>query len=246
MERKDLIFEKCGRANVVFTSRLGGVSESPYDYLNVGVHVGDDFENVRQNRELIHQEFKEFDLPKMEEWIFLNQTHCDKIFDVDSQSYDQLNPPEADASITTEINKVLISMIADCGPLILSCGDILATVHASVKTISLGLIEKTVKEIRTMDSSDSIHGILGPCIHPENYEYSKDDLARYVQNLGKHVESKTHEGKPAFNLPAAIKFECEKFGVNFRDINIDTFSNENYFSYRRDGVTGRQCVLAWK
>ena len=87
--------------------------------------------------------------------------------------------------------------------------------------------------------------MLGPCIHKENYEYSQDYLDDLAEQLGEHVRATTNEGKPSFNLPIAIKFECEKLDIEFRDLDIDTYSNVDYFSYRRDGITGRQCVIAW-
>ena len=101
MDIPNFIFEKCGKANVVFTSRVGGFSKSPYDSLNVAKHVGDEIDLVERNRKTIFSSLEKFDLPQPEEWIFLNQTHCDQIFQVDEQTYDQLNPPTADGSITT-------------------------------------------------------------------------------------------------------------------------------------------------
>ena len=245
MDIPNFIFEKCGKANVVFTSRVGGFSKSPYDSLNVAKHVGDEIDLVERNRKTIFSSLEKFDLPQPEEWIFLNQTHCDQIFQVDEQTYDQLNPPTADGSITTLSEIPLVVMVADCGPLIISCGNITATVHASVKTVSLDIIGKTINLIRNLDQHSEIYALLGPCIHSGNYEYAQDDLDNYSKLLGSHVVSKTNDSKPAFNLPEAIKYECEKFKVNFRDINIDTFSNNNYFSYRRDAKTGRQCVISW-
>lgn len=241
-----LIFERCGSVYVVFTSRVGGVSLAPYDSLNVGVHVGDDLVDVQKNRELIFQELNQFGLPKNDEWIFLNQTHCDSIYEVDSESYDQQNPPTADASITKEGTLPLVAMIADCGPLVLSCGEVLAVIHASAKTVASNLIEKTIQKIRKLDSNSELFALLGPCIHKENYEYKIEDLNVLAGELGEHVKAVTTGSKPAFDLPSAIKFECEKFGASFRDLDIDTFTNENYFSYRRDRTTGRQCVIAWK
>jgi len=241
-----LIFERCGNANVVITSRAGGVSLAPYDSLNVGVHVGDDALDVQKNRELIFNELSQFGLPKTDEWIFLNQTHCDEIFDVDEKEYFQENPPTADASISRQGTLPLVAMIADCGPLVLSCGEVLAVVHASAKTVASNLIGKTIQKIRKLDSNSDLFALLGPCIHPENYEYKQEDLNALVDTLGGHVKGETFDGKPAFNLPAAIRYECEKNGAEFKDLGLDTYSNKEYFSYRRDGITGRQCVIAWK
>ena len=245
MDSSDFIFEKCGQAKVVFTSRNGGVSQSPYDSLNVGTHVGDDIDSVLKNREIISQSIAQYDLANVHEWIFLNQTHCDEIFEADTNTYNCDLPPTADAAITQKQNLPLIAMIADCGPLVLSCGQQVAVVHASAKTVSLGLIEKTIVKLKLSDSKSPIHALLGPCIHPENYEYSQDLLNEMSLALGAHVVNETNAGKPAFNLPLAIEFICKKAKIEFRDLNIDTYSNKNYFSYRRDGITGRQCAIAW-
>lgn len=241
-----LIFERCGSANVVFTSRVGGVSLAPYNSLNVGSHVGDDLVDVQRNRDLLFQELSKFALPKTDEWIFLNQTHCDEIFDVDNKKYFQDNPPTADASITSQGTLPLVAMVADCGPLVLSCGEVIAVVHASAKTIAQGLVVKTIEAVKARAGVEKVEALLGPCIHPENYEYKQEDLDALADKLGDNVRGETLDGNPAFNLPSAIKSECKKAGVHFRDLDIDTYSNENYFSYRRDGITGRQCLVAWK
>lgn len=240
----NFIYENCGDAKVVFTSREGGVSIAPYESLNVGIHVGDNAESVLLNRKIVAENIGEQLIDK-ENWIFLNQTHCDEIFDVDHQVYNQVNPPVADASITQKSGQPLVAMVADCGPLVLASGKVLAIVHASAKTISLGLIAKTIEEMKIRSRSDRIDALLGPCIHPENYEYSDGDLNRLVEILGENARGTTKDGKPAFNLPKIIKTECEKAGAVFRDLGIDTFTNDEYFSYRRDGITGRQCVIAW-
>ena len=247
MNSPNLIIETCGKANVVFTSRENGFSQPPFDYLNVGLHVGDDSNDVKMNRRVIYSTLENsfVDIPKLDKWLFLDQRHCDTIFEPDFKEYDEENLPISDASITSKKNTALVTMTADCGPLVVQCGNIMASIHASAKTVELGLIDKMISKIRSFDSNSQMYCLLGPCIHAENYEYEQKYLDQLANKLGEHIKSKTFDGKPAFNLPEAIQFECEKFGADFRDIDIDTFTNKDYFSYRRDNLTGRQCTISW-
>lgn len=231
----------------VFSNRLGGSSTKPYDSLNLGLHVGDDDGDVLRNRELLYRALeKRGKIPPHPKWSFLNQTHQDNLVVVSQDTLiDNSQPPTADASITRMKNQPLVVMTADCGPLVIAGQSIVAVVHASWKTVAAGLIASVVEEMTSSVPNERFAAMLGPCIHPDNYEFEPGLLNDLGSRLGSHVESQTKKGKPAFDLPKAIEHECTTRGIAFESVKIDTYTSSNHYSYRRDGVTGRQGVIAW-
>lgn len=231
----------------IFTNRRGGCSKSPYDSLNLGTHVGDDVGDVLRNRELLHKAIESTTkIAPHKQWSFLNQTHEDNIVVItDKTVIDNSVPPTADASITKLKNQPLVVMTADCGPLVIAGQSIVAVVHASWKTVAAGIIESVYLEMTASAPGEKFSAMLGPCIHPQSYEFEPELLGNLADRLGDHVISETNEGKPAFDLPSAIKHECTSRDIVINDVSIDTYTSPDHYSYRRDGVTGRQGVLAW-
>lgn len=232
---------------IVFTNRHGGCSSKPYDSLNLGTHVGDDLGDVFRNRELLQKEVsKSFEVSNHDRWLFLNQTHENNLVVVNDDSViNNETPPTADASVTRLRRQPLVVMTADCGPLVIAGKEIISVIHASWKSLASGIVASVIEEMQYSAPQENLVAYLGPCIHPQSYEFDQKLLADLADRLGPHIISETLEGKPAFNLPAGIKHECEANDVKFESSGIDTFSNRDYFSYRRDGQTGRQGVIAW-
>ena len=236
-----------GNARVAFTQRHGGTSAAPYDSLNIANHVGDNDGDVVRNRELVRNAISKHEqISSHSQWSFLNQTHEDKLVLIDENTViDNAQPPTADASVTRLKDQALVVMTADCGPLVIAGQSIVSVIHASWKTVSAGLIDSVVTELEYLSPGETFRAILGPCIHPQNYEFDEELLDVLAKKLGSHIISKTNDGKPAFNLPEAIKHECVTRNIKFDSVGVDTFSSKNHYSYRRDGVTGRQGVIAW-
>lgn len=233
------------RGHLVFSSRHGGVSKEPYGSLNIAKHVGDNESNAQKNREILRDSIaSEVEVPELETWVFMNQIHENIIFDTDEQEYDHKNPPTADALITTKKNLPLVTMTADCGPLVISNEEVLGVVHASWKTVRKGIIESTVEKIKTK-TKKPLSGLLGPCIYPHNFEFSRDLLEELVKEMGECARGKTREGNPAFDLPGTIRAKCAQLEVGFNEVGFDTFDSPNLFSFRRNNVTGRQATIAW-
>lgn len=234
-------------ARATFTTRHGGCSTQPYDSLNIALHVEDNRGDVLRNRELVHKSLEQYGIgAPHSSWSFLNQTHHNNIVVIDSQTIiDNEEPPIADASVTQELDQPLVVMTADCGPVVIAGQSIVSVIHASWRTVVAGIIESTIEELKARAPKEKFYALLGPCIHPAHYEFEEELLSNVSARLGSHVVAKTHDDKPAFDLPGAVSYECTSRGVSFDDVNIDTFTSDDYFSYRRDGVTGRQGVIAW-
>jgi YfiH family protein len=160
------------------TTRNKGFSASPFDTLNLGLHVGDRIEDVIKNRSLIRQV-----LP--DEPIWLNQVHGTSIWTSNSSNYD------ADGALTNDTLKVLTIMTADCMP-VLFCdqfGDITAACHAGWRGLAFGVLQATIKEMLVIKGADSpstyisnIKVYLGPTIGPSHFEVGEEVFRLFPQS----------------------------------------------------------------
>ena len=98
--------------------------------------------------------------------------------------------------------------------------------------------------LRPASSAGAIRAVLGPCIQPARYEFGADLLDRLTARLGSAVASRTEWGAPALDIPAAVRVALSYAGVDhIDDVDVCTAASGDHFSFRRDGVTGRQAML---
>ena len=213
-----------------FTNRTGGVSLGAYSSLNLGDHVGDDPLSVRQNRKSLHSQFGAVQ--------FMNQVHEDRIVIVEEAS-DQIS--EADALITGISGVAIAVMVADCIPLILTSKEVVAAVHVGRKGLLNEIARKTIRTMEEMGAG-AITAHIGPAICGACYEVS-EDLFNEVTALHPAAASKTKKGTPALDLFAGLSAVLVDEGVDIKSRFDCTVENLNLFSYRRDGVTGRQAGI---
>src|SRR5205085_1070207 len=110
--------------------------------------------------------------------------------------------PRADASVSAGEGAVLSVLTADCGPVALVAPGVVAAVHAGWRGLAAGVLEAAVGEVRQR-TSGPVRAVLGPCIHPECYEFSPADLEPIAARLGPGVIGKTSGGEPALDVPRA-------------------------------------------
>lgn len=152
--------------------------------------------------------------------------------------------PVADAVVTAVPGIALAIVTADCAPVVLACAGAVGVVHAGHRGLAGGVIEATIASLRAMGTGE-MHAFLGPCIRVGSYEFGAGDLARFVAQFGGGVEGRTRSGRPALDIPAAIRVILDREGVvDFDDSGVDTAESEAYFSYRREHETGRQATIA--
>jgi YfiH family protein len=216
------------------------LSLPPWDSFNLADHVGDDPESVLQNRERLK---KELSLPG--EPLWLRQVHgCDVA------SFEENRPePECDASVSHRAGEICAVLTADCLPLLLcnAQGDAVAAVHAGWRGLASGVIEQAVAKMAC--PVDKLLAWLGPAIGPDAFEVGADVRERFLS----HAE----EAEEAFKPLQRNKWMCDIYRLatqrlmhlGVREISggsYCTFSDrEKFYSYRRDGVTGRMASLIW-
>jgi YfiH family protein len=150
----------------------------------------------------------------------------------------------ADAIVTATRGLPLAIVTADCAPLVIACDDAVGVVHAGHRGLADGVIEAAVASLREIGHGD-VRAFLGPCIRAPRYEFGADAWPPFVVQFGAAVEGRTRDGRPALDIPAAIRVVLDRAGViELDDCGICTADDDAYFSYRRDGETGRQATVA--
>lgn len=171
---------------------------------------------------------------------FMNQTHGDVVAVIDS--YSEVDPT-CDALITTTPGLALAVLVADCIPLLLSSRTVVAAVHVGRKGLVNGIALKVINQMRTLGAT-SIHAQLGASICGECYEVPAD-MVEQVSLIHPRAFSQTKALTPALDLPRALIADLEKSGVSYEATLNCTLENEDYFSYRRDPITGRFAGIVW-
>jgi YfiH family protein len=228
-----------GGARVTFTDRHGGVSDPPYDTANLGTDTGDEPGAVSENRRRVGAMLGG-SAADPEAWAWVRQVHGAGVARVRSVS-DSGAP--SDALVTDRTDVPLMILIADCAPVALVAGPVVAAVHVGWRGLAAGVIEASVQEVRSL-GSNSIRAVVGPCISPKHYEFSPVDLDRVANRVGPAVRARTGGGEPALDLRAGVHAALARAGVGAStDVDICTYASPDHFSHRRDGVTGRQALI---
>lgn len=220
------------------TTRLGGVSSAPYDSLNLGDHVDDAPLSVARNRMLLNTL-----LPS--EPVWLNQVHGTVVTNADMTGF----LPQADACIARHRDAVCVVMTADCLPVLLcdTQGSVVGAAHAGWKGLAAGVIEATVQAMEA--TPQNLMAWLGPAISQPAFEVGEDVRVVFVdadpQSSMAFIPGKS--GKWLADIYKLARLRLNALGITqvyggdfctYRD-------SERFFSYRRDGATGRTGTFIW-
>lgn len=222
------------------TTRHGGVSLPPYDALNLGGHVGDDAKNVRINRQSLADEAG---LPSMPYW--LDQIHGTHVVRLGSGL-----PSSAcgDAAYTDRKGRVCAVMTADCLPVLFFsvAGDEVAAAHAGWRGLCAGVLEETLSCFRAEPAR--IVAWLGPAIGPDQFEVGPEVREAFIRHdIMAASAFRPHGDKFLADIYQLARFRLQAAGVaQVFGGGLCTVSDPlRFFSYRRDGVTGRMASLIW-
>ncbi len=221
------------------STRGDGFSTGVYQGLNLGTHVGDELTKVEQNRQWLTEQANMPSAP-----IWLNQTHSTLVEEVNSPTNQVLN---ADGVFTSSQNVVCSAMTADCLPVLLTNvqGTQVAAVHAGWRGLANGIVENAVAKF-----DGEVMAWIGPAIGAQVFEVGKDVVDAFVSveaNAIKAFTPRKQEGKWLADMNQLVTQRLQRAGVNQAFYSeLCTFENaERFYSYRRDGVTGRQATFIW-
>jgi len=219
--------------NYSFTDRTGGLSTGAFLSRNLATHVGDDQATVLSNR-------AELETRHGVPIQFMNQVHGDAVATV---GVEIIAVPTADALVTQSPGFGLAVMVADCIPLLLASSETVAAVHVGRKGLMNEVALAAINEMRSRDNSE-ITAVVGPSICGECYEVSQD-IYDEVSKRFPLAASKTRDGGFSLDLSRALIDQLRGFGVRVVDEGRCTVEESSLYSYRRDGVTGRQVGVVW-
>jgi YfiH family protein len=225
------------RVKSLQTTRIGGVSSAPYGSFNLGDHVGDVPAAVAANRQ---------SLPANAAW--LKQTHSTRVVDAATVTTPVEVPVDADASFSRNANAVCVVMTADCLPILLCdhSGSVVAAAHAGWRGLCDGVIENTVAAMQV--PTTSLMAWLGPAIGPSAFEVGSDVRAAFIAHDPAAAGAfSAHGDKWLADLYQLARQRLNALGISaiYGGTECTFTHSEVYFSYRRDGVTGRMASLIW-
>lgn len=208
-----------------FTARAGGVSVNEFSSLNLALHVGDDENSVNQNRMTLSN------LASVNQLIYMNQVHGNKVVRVSAET---VQTPEADAIFTTDKSIGLVVLTADCLPILIDAGGVVGAIHVGRRGLLNGIIEKAIGVI-VAEGGREIRATIGPAICGKCYEVDEET---YRNIITKYPVGET--GFRHINIREIAIEQLQNMGCIVKNIQICTKEDEDFFSYRRDKVCGRQ------
>ncbi len=241
------------RVKCLVTTRVGGVSPEPWTSLNLGVNTQDTWRNIEANRALLSAQ-----LPKDLTIQWIEQVHG-----TDSYTADAAIPntgalellPTADICYSRDSGVACAVLSADCLPILISnsAGTEVAAVHAGWRGLVAGVLEKAL--INFSSSTQELLVWMGPAISLDAFEVG-GEVTEAMLNAGLfHATelgslSKAHptdSNKLFLDLSGIARNKLLSLGVKHISGGeyCSYFDEEKFYSYRRDGETGRMASLIW-
>lgn len=228
------------------TTRQGGFSSGGYASLNLATHCGDDPAAVQANREILRHALQ---LPSAPCWM--EQVHgCDVMHPTRADSEMKGCGEAADAAWTDQPGIVCAVLTADCLPVVLAdrAATVVAVAHAGWRGLAAGVLEATLDELPVAPAE--LMAWLGPCIGVRAFEVGAEVREAFCAHDTEALAAFAPAARPGHwmaDLPCLARQRLLRAGVgNIHVGEYCTFSQpEQFFSYRRDGQTGRMATLAW-
>jgi YfiH family protein len=239
------------RVRAICSTRAGGVSQAPYDSLNLGDHVGDAPQAVAANRQL-------FGAALQARPVFLSQVHgCDAV----QLAADTPDATPADGCFTTASGVACTIMVADCLPVLFTTasGSAVAAAHAGWRGLAgdgaRGILETVCEQLlrESRSTPAEVLAWLGPCIGPRMFEVGAEVKAAFEANDRQAAQlfRPRDDGKWLADLQGLARRRLGALGVTqiYGNDGADgwcTVTNPSrFFSYRRDRVCGRFAAAVW-
>jgi YfiH family protein len=242
----DLALERDGFL-AAFTERSGGESPAPFDSLDLSFFVGDDEDLVRENRRRTSESLG------LDAFATAEQVHGARVSKVGEKRKHAgyAEPagriPGADAMSTSTAGVALAVLTADCVPIVAAspAQGLVIAAHAGWRGIAGGIVGEVARVFR--DPKD-VRVAIGPAIGPDHYEVGEDVALAVAAGTEAGATTERRDGRLFLDLVGTIRSELRRLGIRrVEDTGLCTAcESRRFFSYRRDGVTGRQAGFARK
>ncbi len=238
------------------TTRCGGVSAAPWSTLNLGDAVGDDPAAVAENRRRLAAAIGAAP-------VYLRQVHGAAVVELTAHDAKPARPPiEADAAVTAAAGIACTVQVADCLPVLFATRDgaAVGAAHAGWRGLAAGVVERTLQRLCALGrcTPAEVRVWLGPCIGPRQFEVGADVLAAF----GADPAASRRDAHPRFvprpRPDGSARWLCDLAGLardRLAAAGVGAVSGGRwctvedrsaFFSFRRDGVTGRHAAVVWR
>jgi polyphenol oxidase len=234
-----------GRVAALMSTRSGGISTGAWQSLNLGGALGDDPAAVAENR-------RRFDAALGVPALYLRQVHGARVARLPVADAAPSTPIEADAAISTEPGTACAVLVADCLPVLFAASDGrgVGAAHAGWRGLAAGVLEATVAALcqAAACAPSELHAWLGPCIGPRQFEVGTDVLQAFGGG-SRFVPRPRPDGAMRWlaDLPGLARDRLQAAGL--ARISGGSWctveEGSRFFSFRRDGVTGRMAAAVW-
>ena len=234
-----------GPLRFAFSDRQGGASAAPYGSLNLGDHVGDDLETVRENRRLAAKSLG----VAREQVVFMKQVHGKDVAVVREPWPDEA-APSVDALVTDRPGLVLAVLVADCTPVLLAdpVAGVVGAAHAGRPGMAAGVVAATIEAMRELGADPArMQAFTGPGACGSCYEVP-EEMRADVARAEPASWATTRQGTPAVDVPGGVAAQLRRAGIREESLTLSdvcTIETPLYYSYRRDGITGRFAGFIW-
>jgi hypothetical protein len=163
---------------------------------------------------------------------------------VDDQSDDDC--PDGDGLVSSSPSVGLAVLTADCASIAVGSPEgVFAAVHAGWRGLVGGVVEAAAEAMRNLGAT-TLHGAVGPTVHPECYPFSEADLARVAARYGDGVRAVASGGQPALDLPGTVAAAFQRAGIQpVPGLDACTACDDRYFSHRGRAEPERQGLVVW-
>ena len=230
-----------------FSTRLGGVSQAPFDSMNLGNPSGcaqqDPEQSIEQNYQLL-QSAVGF-TAKYRKWV--HQVHGAGVLRVNA---DFTSGQKSDAMVSCDPSVILSVRTADCVPILIATDSgAVAAVHAGWRGVIANILSETLTQLSDLSHSSHFTAAIGPCIGSDAFEVGEDVLREFEARFGSLAPlTRAENGKGHVNLAEACRLQLFEKGLQPDQIDIANICTANspkeFFSHRRDfGISGRMASL---
>ena len=218
-------------ARLLFSTRRGGVSQGPFDSLNLGLLTDDAPENVRENRRRLGEAVG----PPWERFCYGRQVHGATVRRATEPPSEQRPYTHEDGQATTLTDAAAIVFVADCLPVLLAAPEGVAALHCGWRPLAAGIIEEGVKALRELGVSAEIQAAIGPGARGCCYDVGEEVHEQFAR-------FDARRGERNLDLAAVASQQLHEAGITaVHDTGLCTICDDAFFSHRRDrGITGRQ------
>lgn len=215
-----------------FTDRHGGMSEGDFYSNNLALHVNDNAAHVKENRRLTCKALN----IETDQLVSMDQVHGTHVRLVRGKCADAV--PLCDGIMTDRKDIALMVMVADCTPVLIydPTNEAIAAVHVGRQGAFKNILKETIMQMQEHFGSkpEELHVELGPNIKSCCYAISGDVLSEAKESFSWFV------AQNYLDLNGIMRQQLETLRVqHIVESDVCTCCDEDYFSYRRDGVTGR-------